>query len=141
MREVYAFARAMAILLGKHAWPGFPVPGRRQPKHTVLQRVKHHTFMAQHEQAVLFLDDQEENYIQSKCRVTWPAGLQSQLYRASALLVCLAAASEHVPAPAAASSTSRSSGNGAVIDVEATTVEEQRLQANPRGKKKGEKFK
>ena len=43
MREVYAFARAMAILLGKHAWPGFPVPGRRQPKHTVLQRVKHLT--------------------------------------------------------------------------------------------------
>ena len=98
--------------------------------------------MAQQEQAALFLDDSEKTHIQSKrCVTRRPGGLQSQLHRVSAPLVRLAAASEHVPAPAAASSTSRSSGNGAVIDVEATTVEEQRLQANPRGKKKGEKFK
>ena len=99
--------------------------------------------MAQPEQVVLFLDNEEENHKQSnKDRITCrPGGLRSQLHRVSAPLVCLAAASEHVLAPAAASSTSRSSGNGAVIDVEATTVEEQRLQANPRGKKKGEKFK
>ena len=40
----------------------------------------------------------------------------------------------------AASSSSGSFGNGAVIDVDATAVEEKRLQSNPRGKKKGEKF-
>ena len=32
MREVYAFATAE--VLGKHAWPGAPVSGHRQPKHT-----------------------------------------------------------------------------------------------------------
>ena len=40
----------------------------------------------------------------------------------------------------AASSSSSPFGNGAVIDVDATAVEEKKLQANPRGKKKGEKF-
>ncbi|CAL5224774.1 g7514 [Coccomyxa viridis] len=39
-----------------------------------------------------------------------------------------------------ASSSSSSFSNGNVIDVDATAVEEKRLQSNPRGKKKGEKF-
>ena len=92
---------------------------------------------------MLLLDMSKDNIIQSAPHFTsWRGGLQSQLHMVtSAPLVCLAGASEHVLAPGAASSTSRSSGNGAVIDVEATSVEEQRLQANPRGKKKGEKFK
>ena len=40
----------------------------------------------------------------------------------------------------AASSSSSSFSNGNIIDVDATAVEEKRLQSNPRGKKKGEKF-
>jgi len=45
---------------------------------------------------------------------------------------------DSVHATAASSSSSYSNGN--VIDVDATAVEEKKLQANPRGKKKGEKF-